>query len=224
MKKAILYPVLLILLAAFVFASVDAEYTCADERCKEGTPINFTVIIENNIDKKIDIGYVSVIEPESKYELVKEEVEIRLQPGEITEVTLEGEVIAPVEGYTYYYQPCFYVIVSNESAITEGGMVCREATKSISVLPLSKIECYEDWECVEGEEYCDTEFFKCRKLDGSTEEDDTIIVQPDYEETTFEKVKYAIILVIVIAAVVFLSYYLIFKDEEDDEKKGKKKN
>jgi hypothetical protein len=167
MKKLILI-IFLILLINNTNAILDATFKCADKRCKEGTAIEYSVIITNNIDKILRINEISIKDVENDIYLAIYETEIGgilMAPNETKVFNFTSTVQAPPSGYTFYYVACFKTSLFNKETgrKTGGGEVCDKAVKSLTVLPLSKIECEDNSEC-ENNEVCDTKFFKCRRI------------------------------------------------------------
>ncbi|MAG08360.1 hypothetical protein CMO89_02720 [Candidatus Woesearchaeota archaeon] len=162
MKKIILL-ILLLLNIGIVSAAIDIEYNCHDKRCLEGTTVDYSFIIYNNIDKKIDIGNLFLKEEGTGRILENHSVAERVFPGEHKTFNFTSSVKAPLEGYTFYFYPCFTTVISNETEITEAGDVCGEAQKTISVIPLSKIQCESNKDC-SAREYCNMDLFKCKPL------------------------------------------------------------
>ncbi len=148
----------------FVTASIDSSYKCKERNCMEGTEIDFTVNIYNNINKSINVGDVYIKDRDYGTVLgfdISEDVV--LGPDEVHSFNFTSLVKAPTKGYTFYYVPCFKMSYANKPE--EVFNICGKTVKSFTVLPLSKIECKEDSECEE-DEYCNTfSIYKCRKLE-----------------------------------------------------------
>jgi len=166
MKTKILKIIVLMLLINIVSvtASIDASYKCKEKNCMEGTEIDFTVNIYNNINKSINVGDVYIKDRDYGTVLgfdISEKVV--LSPNEVRSFNFTSLIKAPTKGYTFYYIPCFKMsYVNKPEDIFE---ICGKTVKSFTVLPLSKIECKEDSECEE-DEYCNTfSIYKCRKLE-----------------------------------------------------------
>ncbi|MDP7141534.1 MAG: hypothetical protein QF362_01515 [Candidatus Woesearchaeota archaeon] len=161
MKKAIFSILILILSISIASASIDVEYRCHSKNCLEGTDIDYSFIIYNNIDKKIDIKDVFLKETETNRILEYYEISERILPKESKSFNFTSKIKAPNKGYTFYFYPCFTTVISNQSHITEAGTVCGEVVKSFTTIPLSKIECTTDKEC-SNNEYCNTDLLKCK--------------------------------------------------------------
>ena len=148
----------------FVRASIDSSYECREKNCMEGTEIDFTVNIYNNINKSINIGDVYIKDKDYGtilgFDLGEKVV---LNKDEVRSFNFTSLVKAPVKGYTFYYVPCFKMsYVSRPEEVFE---ICSKTVKSFTVIPLSEIECKEDSECEE-DEYCNTfSIYQCRELE-----------------------------------------------------------
>ncbi len=166
MKTKILKILVLMLLInmLFVRASIDASYECREKNCMEGTEIDFTVNIYNNINKSINIGDVYIKDRDYGTILGFDLSEsVVLNKDEVRSFNFTSLVKEPVKGYTFYYVPCFKMSYADKPE--EVFEICGKTVKSFTVLPLSKIECKEDSECEE-DEYCNTfSIYKCRKLE-----------------------------------------------------------
>jgi len=170
-KTKILQIVVLVFLInmAFVGAAIDASYECKEKNCIEGTEVFFTVNVFNNINKSINVGDVHIKDRDYGTILGFDVSEnIVIPPGEVRSFYFTNLIKAPLQGYTFYYVPCFRMsYVDKPEQIFE---ICGKIVKSFTVLPLSKIECKEDSECEE-DEYCNTfSIYKCRKLECSPNE------------------------------------------------------
>jgi len=153
----------------FVRASIDASYECREKNCMEGTEIDFTVNIYNNINKSINVGDVYIKDKDYSIILGFDLSEkVVLNPDEVRSFNFTSLVKAPTKGYTFYYVPCFKMSYVNKPE--EVFEICGKTVKSLTVIPLSEIECKEDSECGE-DEYCNTfSIYKCRKLECSSNE------------------------------------------------------
>ena len=163
MKKIIFSILILILSINIASASIDIEYKCHSKNCLEGTDIDYSFIIYNNIDKKIDIKDVFLKETETNRIIEQYEVNERVLSKESKSFNFTSKIKAPSEGYTLYFLPCFTTVISNQSHITEAGTVCKDVVKSFTTLPLSKVECNADKDC-SNNEYCNTDLSKCKPL------------------------------------------------------------
>ncbi|MFH1642623.1 MAG: hypothetical protein ABIC04_07045 [Nanoarchaeota archaeon] len=166
MKTKTLQIIVLMLLInmLFVRASIDASYECREKNCMEGTEIDFTVNIYNNINKSINVGDVYIKDKDYGAVLGFDISEnIVLGPDEVHGFNFTSLVKAPTKGYTFYYAPCFKMSYSDKPE--EVFEICGKTVKSFTVIPLSEIECKEDSEC-DDNEYCNTfSIYKCRKLE-----------------------------------------------------------
>ncbi|PIN78916.1 hypothetical protein COY26_04770 [Candidatus Woesearchaeota archaeon CG_4_10_14_0_2_um_filter_33_10] len=171
MKTKTLQIIVLILLInmLFVRASIDASYECREKNCMEGTEIDFTVNIYNNINKSINVGDVYIKDNDYSVILGFDLSEkIVLNPDEVRSFNFTSLIKAPTKGYTFYYVPCFKMSYANKPE--EVFEICGNTVKSFTVIPLSEIECKEDSECEE-DEYCNTfSIYKCRKLECKSNE------------------------------------------------------
>ncbi len=166
MKTKILQIIVLMLLLSItsVTAAIDANYECKEKNCMEGTEIDFTVNIYNNINKSINVGDVYIKDKDYGTVLGFDLGEkVVLSPNDVRSFNFTSLIKAPTKGYTFYYIPCFKMsYVSKPEEVFE---ICGKTVKSLTVIPLSKIECKEDSEC-EDDEYCNTfSIYKCRKLE-----------------------------------------------------------
>ena len=171
MKTKTLKILVLMLLINIVFvrASIDASYECREKNCMEGTEIDFTVNIYNNINKSINVGDVYIKDNDYSVILGFDLSEsVVLNPDEVRSFNFTSLIKAPIKGYTFYYVPCFKMsYVDKPEDVFE---ICGKTVKSFTVIPLSEIECKEDSECEE-DEYCNTfSIYKCRKLKCSSNE------------------------------------------------------
>ena len=189
MGKILLFIIMLVVInSVFSLASIDITYSCENRNCLEGTPVNFTVAIGNNINKTISIDNIKVVETNTRQilalNLMKEEI---LESGERGEYLIQTLVAKPInETYTYYFVPCFSAKIFDEGGgISEQGEVCGEIEKSMPILPLGKVWCETDDEC-NWNEYCNTfSLYKCVTLEcaeGETSWNHTCI--PDQDATS----------------------------------------
>jgi len=131
---------------------------------------------------------------------------VLLEPKEKHVFEFTETIIAPKQGYTHYYTPCFKTSIWVDGESTGGGEVCDRVVKDFTVLPLSKIECEDDSECSPGE-YCDINFFKCKT------DEDAIVVQPEDKSGKYDDLKYYLLTAFVVIFVIVVSYWLIFKEK-----------
>lgn len=146
-------------------SSISINHKCEDYRCKEGTDITYYINIRNNIDKEIVVNYIKVKNEVDENIAVYEERSYKLLPNESNIFNITDKVpLPPLGGYTLHYYACFGVTILYPDGTTEVNEVCGISRKSLTVLPLSKIQCKQSSDC-KSNEYCDTKFFKCRSLD-----------------------------------------------------------
>ena len=203
----------------FATASIDASYECREKNCREGTEIDFTVNIYNNINKSINVGDVYVKDKDYGIILGFDLSEsVVLNQDEVRSFNFTSLVKAPAKGYTFYYVPCFKMsYADNPEQVFE---ICGKTVKSFSVIPLSKIECKEDSEC-EDDEYCNTfSIYKCRKLECNPNETavnhSCVVLQP--EKIVIINWKNVILTVGFIGlAVVLLFLFIGKKQRHEDE-------
>jgi hypothetical protein len=146
--------------------AIESTYQCSHPACLEGTGVNFTVTVENNLNENIVVGDTYIRDVESgrllAYEARKETI---IPTGNKESFVLPATVRAPARGYTIYYVPCFQAKSFNETGIITSGEVCGTTIKSLTVVPLDKVECRTDEEC-SLDQYCNTySLYKCRPLD-----------------------------------------------------------
>ena len=163
-KKLQIIVLMLLINMLFVRASIDASYECREKNCMEGTEIDFTVNIYNNINKSINVGDVYIKDKDYGAILGFDISEnVVLDQDEVHNFKFTSLVKAPIKGYTFYYVPCFKMSYSDKPE--EVFEICGKTVKSFTIIPLSEIECKEDFECDE-DEYCNTfSIYKCRKLE-----------------------------------------------------------
>lgn len=207
MKKTVILAILFLICLNIALASITlSEYQCEDERCREGTKITFKVGIFNNIEKTIKVNDLIIKDRDTLDPIYTYEHEgIFLEPGEEEIFEFTKIITPPKKGYTHYYTPCFKTSIWVDGQSTGGGEVCDKAVKTFTVLPLSKIECEDNSECAPNE-YCDTNFFKCKQ-------EESIIIQPEEKSGKFENIKYYLLTAFVVVFVVIISYWLIVKEK-----------
>lgn len=161
MKKTIMPLFVLLLSISFVSATIDVEFACSDSSCTEGTSMNWTITVLNNINRTIAVGDIMVKDINTNQLIAFHNSEgIVLGPQELHVFEFSNLVPAPMAGgYTFLFVPCFQVIVENETAD-----ICRDTMKSLTVLPLSKIECFADSDC-SFMEYYNKDIMKCKPLE-----------------------------------------------------------
>jgi len=147
------------------WALTDATYVCSESYCIEGTPINFTIHITNPTNKTLDTGRVEVYDPNFDTMILSQEFAgVRVLPGEEKRFVVESVVVAPPSGYTFQYVTCIYAILSDKTGITDAGRVCSDHTRSLTVLPLEKMECQGNQDC-EKSEFCNVKAsYRCQAL------------------------------------------------------------
>ncbi|MFH1511288.1 MAG: hypothetical protein ABIF10_06355 [Candidatus Woesearchaeota archaeon] len=165
MRTAI-WLLLLCIFASSANAAIEATAKCSHQACIEGTDLNFTVSIYNNLRTNIMIDDVYIKDIETGQLLAFDAEKARILPrNEQVDLVLQTEVKAPLRGYTFYYVPCFKAQSFDDTRIIAEGEVCGEIIRSLTVLPLNKVECRTDGEC-ENNEYCNTKsVYQCRQLE-----------------------------------------------------------
>lgn len=183
-----------------------SEYECEDDRCREGTKITFKVGVFNNIKKTIKVNDIIIKDRDTLDPIYTHEHDgLFLEPGEEKIFEFTKIIWPPKTGYTHYYLTCFKTSIWVDGQSTGGGEVCDEAVRDFTVLPLSKIECEDDSECAPNE-YCDTNFFKCRS-------DEVTIIQPEDKSGKYDDLKYYLLTAFVVIFVILISYWLIIKEK-----------
>ena len=179
-KKIVLYLMFAIFLALVVNAGIDVEIICDHKDCMEGTKMTFNVTITNNLEKDIVVGdiYVKEILGEIDYAdvslggklgtnkygkvvLLNQEQTIPFSAGSTRVITVRKDVVIPTEGYTFYGIPCMRVVVYNNSKVSSYGDVCARTVESYNAVPLSEVECENDFVCSYDEKCV---YYKCDKL------------------------------------------------------------
>ncbi|MFH0979013.1 MAG: hypothetical protein V1837_06975 [Candidatus Woesearchaeota archaeon] len=161
------YLVLAIVLLAipFVGAAIDSSHQCENKACIEGTAVNFTVVIYNNLKENLVVDDIYIKDLETSKILA---IDLRkskiILPGVTQDFIILSTILAPQNGYTFYYVPCFQVQAFNDSGVVAARTMCGKTIKALTVIPLSKVECRTDLECEE-DYYCNTNsLYKCRPL------------------------------------------------------------
>lgn len=147
-------------------AGIDVSHKCEHPACLEGTDINFTVVINNNLKDNIVIDDITIEDLESGQILAVDAGKAAIVLKEETkEFLVLSTVRAPIRGYTFYYVPCFQAKAFDGEQVTAQGEICGQNIRSLTVIPLSKVECRTDAECNETD-YCNTHsLYQCRPLD-----------------------------------------------------------
>jgi hypothetical protein len=146
-------------------AGIDSYHECSHKACLEGTAVNFTVSVYNNLKESITVDdvYIKDVETNKILAIDVRKEQIILQNDEKTFI-LKSVVLAPSRGYTFYYVPCFKAKAFNESGLIGQRTICGKVIKSLTVVPLDKVECRTDRECSD-DNYCNTNsLYKCRQL------------------------------------------------------------
>jgi len=155
-----------LLLTGTAMASIDASHVCEVQSCMEGTGVNFTIQIYNNLKYPITADDLYIKDVDTKQVLA---VDVRKEriilPLTWQNFTLPADIQAPLNGYTFYYVPCFRAKAFNASEVLGEKEVCSSNIQSLTVLPLAKMECRTDAEC-KPEQYCKTSsLYKCKPLE-----------------------------------------------------------
>jgi len=172
MKKnmyfAFAFALLVLLLAGSSQAAIDVYYQCHDHNCIEGTMVDFSVVVYNNLNRTVMVDDVYLKDNDYGDIMtfdIRETVEI--VPEQAYSFNFTRTIGAPRQGYTFYYVPCFTASAYALNGSLDSIEVCGEIVKSFTVVPLSKIECYEDSDCHETE-FC--RGFKCKNINCNYDE------------------------------------------------------
>jgi hypothetical protein len=149
-----------------VKAGIDCVHKCANPACLEGTEINYTISVYNNLPDNIVIDKLYIRDVESDKLLTFDAKNEKIVPSNQTvDFVLQSYVKAPEKGYTIYYVPCFHVKSFNQTSVIGEEDICGKVIKSLTVVPLKNLECRTDQEC-EKDEYCNTHsLYKCKPLE-----------------------------------------------------------
>ena len=159
----VLAAIILLARIATSYAAIDATFICSNPKCLEGTPINYSIAIENNLNYTIRVSGIKILDIQTNQTLSTFDFEKVFAPREFYRVIYEDTVIAPQQGYTFIFVPCIQVnVYGKDRKIIDAGAVCDTTEKSMTVLPLSKIQCEADFQC-KNNQYCD-KFYKCHDL------------------------------------------------------------
>lgn len=150
-----------LLVAGVVSATIEADFDCGVGDCVEGSSVNWSITVYNNINKSIVVGQLFVVDVDTNQLIALHNSEdIELAPKELHVFKFENLVPAPSNGgYTFQFKPCF-----NASSGKESSVVCKDSVDSFSVIPLSKIECFSSSDCGTNE-FCFGDTKKCKSLD-----------------------------------------------------------
>ena len=153
--------VLLVLASQSVSAAFSSTITCSDPHCREGTEANITFLIWNNINATTHVASVLLQEAETKTIFASYHPNLQLGPNATGKAVFPWKIRPPIAGVrTFDYLTCIEAVIITDK-IDDPAMICPDAKRSMTVLPLSKIECEEDSDCKNGA--CDTRFYKCRQ-------------------------------------------------------------
>ena len=163
-KKILILTTLILLIIPISYATITVSHTCTDSRCTEGLPINYSVRIGNNINEPVTVNYIKIKDVATNLNYaVLDNTNIILQPGQEQYFNFTDRTPAPFDGsYTAHYIACFGITV-NRTPEDLSVEICSQAVRSLTTLPLDKIECEENSQCTSNQ-YCDIAFFKCRDL------------------------------------------------------------
>lgn len=163
-KILILLIAIFLLNIAIIKASITIDHKCEDYRCKEGTDITYSIKIRNNIEKDIVVNYIKVKNELDENIATQDGIQYLLRQNESNTFEITEKVpLPPRGGYSLKYYACFGVTIlyPDNMAVEE---ICGDVRKSLTVLPLSKVQCQENKDC-ESNEYCNVEFFKCKDIE-----------------------------------------------------------
>jgi len=147
------------------------ESKCDHPACLEGTNVTFYAYFYNNFGTDLKLNSIYLYgqnKPAKPFVVYEFEDPVFLNPQEDYEVNITKTLWAPEDNsYTFYYLPCVNVsIYKTESKYIiskyKEGLICRSDLQSVTTVPLSKIECWNDSECKE-DEVCKMYLYKCRK-------------------------------------------------------------
>ena len=159
MKRLFVLFFVLLLAAAFVHAGIDASFVCDNNNCVEGASMNWSVSIFNNINKSIVVGQIYIVDVNTNQLIaLHNSEEVLLAPQESHVFSFSNLVSAPISGYTFSFRPCFNASLGDVSSV-----VCKSSAKTLTVVPLSKIECFSSSDC-DSNEFCLSDTKKCKPL------------------------------------------------------------
>lgn len=172
MRKQIFWIALFLSLTSLsqsVPAAFSSSFECLDPNCREGTEANVTFMIWNNINKTTHLGSIIIKEPETSRVIASYLPEgVKLLPDEKKKIVFPTILKPPKEGVrTFKYMTCIEAVTSTNESIDEAGIVCADTIPTMTILPLSRIECEKDDDCPKGK-FCDERFFKCKDIPPST--------------------------------------------------------
>lgn len=155
-KHYILFILFVLFNLNIVYAAIEVKYKCHDERCIEGSLIDYSVVVYNNLNYTVWIDNVYIKDVEYDKIIALDIGKLtKLEPGELEYFNFTSEITAPVEGYTFSIVPCFEAKRKDQWNQTVSREVCSNFITKLTVLPLSKIECEEDSDCKDYE-FCST--------------------------------------------------------------------
>ena len=153
--------VLLVLASQSVSAAFSSAIQCSDPHCREGTEANITFLIWNNINATTHVASVLLQEAETKKVFVSYHPNLQLEPNATGKAAFPWKIKPPIADVrTFDYVTCIEAIIITDK-LEDPVRICPDAKRSMTVLPLSKIECETDSDCENGA--CDTRFYKCRQ-------------------------------------------------------------
>lgn len=151
--------VLLLTLVVPVWGSIVFTSECAVRGCVEGTLVNFSVRVRNNLNESIRVDEMHVKDAEANVVIAFDiQAPVTIKADESSDFIFGATLSMPPQGYTWYYLPCFSATARNQTQI-----VCAEYKKSLTVTPKEKIECYNSSECKNGN-VC--KFYRCVNPEG----------------------------------------------------------
>jgi len=155
-KHYILFLLFILLILNVANSAIELEYKCHDQRCIEGSIIDFRIGIRNNLNFTIWIDNVYVKDNEYDRVLAFHIGKlITLEPEDVHYFNFSTEITAPTQGYTFSALPCFEAKRKDQWNQTISNEVCGNTKTLLTVLPLSKIECYNNSNCLDIE-FCST--------------------------------------------------------------------
>lgn len=152
--KLKLFILLFLLNINTAFSAIYVTYKCHDIDCMEGTLIDYSVAVRNNLNKTIEIDrvYLWNLPDDSILAFDIREI-VKLEVNDVYLFNFTREIKAADYGFTYYFVPCFDVRREDEVGQMITSEVCDDLIKTLTILPLSAIECNENSEC-NNKEFC----------------------------------------------------------------------